>query len=224
MIKRIFWILWKDLLTELRTRELFSAMFVFALLGVVVFNFALEAAPRESILRAAPGLLWVVFTFAGVLGLNRSTAIERENMSIQALMLAPVDGGVIYVGKMLGNLLFMLLSELLILPIFAVLYNYSFTIRFGQFFLILFLGTVGFSAVGTIFSMMAVHTKMRDVLLPILFLPVIIPVLIGAVETTARTLAGEPLRGMMDWIKLLIVFDVIFTTAAFLVFEYVLEE
>lgn len=224
MLRRIFWILWKDLVTEFRTRELFSAMFVFALLVVVVFNFAFEAAPRETLLQAAPGLLWVAFTFAGVLGLNRSTAIERENMSIQAMMLAPLDRGVIYLGKMLGNLLFMFLSELLILPIFAVFYNYSFTSRFGQFLLVLFLGTLGFSAVGTTFSAIAVNTKMRDVLLPILFLPVIIPVLIGAVETTGRTLAGEPLRGMMDWIKLLIVFDVVFVTTSYLVFEYVLEE
>lgn len=224
MLRKIFWILWKDMVTEFRTRELFSAMFVFALLVVVVFNFAFEAAPRETLLQAAPGLLWVAFTFAGVLGLNRSTAIERENMSIQAMMLAPLERGVIYLGKMLGNLLFMFISELLILPVFAVLYNYSFTSRFGQFVLVLFLGTLGFSAVGTIFSAIAVNTKMRDVLLPILFLPVIIPVLIGAVETTGRTLGGEPLRGMMDWIKLMTVFDVIFVTASYLVFEYVLEE
>lgn len=224
MLKKIARILWKDLLTEFRTREMFSAMFVFALLVVVVFNFALENAPRESVLQAAPGLLWVAFTFAGVLGLNRSIAIERENMSIQALMLAPVDRGVIYLGKMLGNFLFMLVSELLIVPVFAVFYNYSFSRQFGQFVVILILGTLGFSAVGTIFSAIAANTKMRDVLMPILFLPVVIPVLIGVVETSIRTLAGEPWRGMMDWFKILTAFDVIFVTASFLVFEYVLEE
>jgi heme exporter protein B len=224
MLNKILKILWKDVVTEFRTRELFSAMFVFALLVVVVFNFAFESAPRESILLAAPGLLWVAFTFAGVLGLNRSIAIERENMSIQALMLAPVDRGGIYLGKMLGNFVFMLVSELLIVPIFAVLYNFSFSARFGQFVLILVLGTLGFSAVGTVFSAIAANTKMRDVLLPILFLPVVVPVLIGAVEASVRTLAGEPLRGMMDWVKILIVFDVIFITTSFLVFEYVLEE
>ncbi len=224
MIKKIGYILWKDILTEFRTREMFSAMFVFALLVVVIFNFALENAPRESILQAAPGLLWVAFIFAGVLGLNRSIAIERENMSIQALMLAPMDRGVIYLGKMLANFVFMLVSELLIVPIFAVLYNYSFTQRFGQFLLILVLGTLGFSAAGTIFSAIAVNTKMRDVLLPILFLPVVVPVVIGAVETSIRTLSGEPLSGMMDWIKVLTAFDVIFITASFLIFEYALEE
>lgn len=224
MLSQIRRILWKDILTEFRTRELFSAMFVFALLVVVIFNFALESAPRESILQTAPGLLWVAFTFAGVLGLNRSIAIERENMSIQALMLAPIDRGVLYLGKMLGNFVFMFLSELLIVPIFALLYNYSFALRFGQFLFILLLGTLGFSAVGTIFSAIAINTKMRDVLLPILFLPVIVPVLIGAVETSVRTLAGEPWRGMTDWIKILVAFDIIFITASFLVFEYVLEE
>lgn len=223
-MSKIFLILWKDVLTELRTRELFSAMFVFALLMVVIFNFAFETAPRESILQAAPGLLWVAFTFAGVLGLNRSIAIERENMSIQALMLAPVDRGTLYLGKMLGNFIFMLVSELLIIPLFAVLYNYSFAERLGQFLVIVILGTLGFASVGTIFSAIAVNTKMRDVLLPILFLPVIVPVLIGAVETSVRTLAGEPWRGMMDWFKVLAVFDVIFITASYLVFEYVLEE
>jgi heme exporter protein B len=224
MLRIIGRILWKDIITEFRARELFSAMFVFALLVVVIFNFALENAPRESIVQAAPGLLWAAFTFAGVLGLNRSIALERENMSIQALMLAPVDRGLIYVGKMLGNFIFMFLSELLIVPVFALLYNFSFTAHFFQFLLILVLGTLGFSAAGTIFSAIAVNTKMRDVLLPILFLPVIVPVLIGAVETSVRTLAGEPLGGMMDWIKILAAFNVIFITASYLVFEYVLEE
>ncbi|MDD5541988.1 MAG: heme exporter protein CcmB [Acidobacteriia bacterium] len=224
MLKKIARILWKDILTEFRTREMFSAMFVFALLMVVVFNFAFENAPRDSILQAAPGLLWVAFTFAGILGLNRSNAIERENMSMQALMLAPIDRGAVYLGKMLANFLFMWISELLIIPIFAVLYNYSFTAHFWPFLLILVLGTLGFSAVGTIFSGIAVNTKMRDVMLPILFLPVVVPVVIGAVETSIRVLAGEPLRGMTDWLKILVVFDVIFITVSFLVFEYVLEE
>ncbi len=224
MFRKILIILWKDIITEFRTREMFSAMFVFALLVVVIFNFALANAPRESVLQSAPGLLWIAFTFAGILGLNRSVAIERENMSIQAMMLAPMDRGLIYLGKMIGNFVFMLVSELLIVPIFAVLYNYSFAEKFGQFLLILVLGTLGFSAVGTVFSAIAANTKMRDVLLPILFLPVVVPVLIGAVETSVRTLAGEPLRGMMDWIKILAAFDVIFVTASFLVFEYVLEE
>lgn len=224
MLKKIGRILWKDILTEFRTREMLAAMFVFALLMVVVFNFAFESAPRESILQAAPGLLWVAFTFAGILGLNRSTAIERENMSIQAMMLAPVDRGAIYLGKMLGNFLFMFITELLILPLFAVLYNYPFAAHFRPFLLILVLGTLGFSSVGTIFSGIATNTKMRDVMLPILFLPVVVPVLIGAVETSVRILAGEPLGGMMDWLKLLVAFDVIFITVSFLVFEYVLEE
>lgn len=214
-------ILWKDLKIELRTREAFSASFVFSVLVLVVFNFTLDIRSDES-LRFGAGFLWVAFAFAGILALNRSFALEKEENGLQAMVLAPVDRASIYVGKFLANMLFLLVTEIIVLPLFAIFFNVAIGERFGLLLLILLLGTIGFSSVGTLFSAMAVHTRMREVILPVLLLPITVPVLIASVEATAFALGAQEAASF--WFKLLIVYDVIFVTVSLLSFEYLLQE
>ena len=214
-------VVWKDAVAELRTKERFSAMFTFAIVVVVIFNFAFElnAMDRSAI---ASGVLWVAIAFSGVLGLNRSFAQEKEGGCLDGLMLIPVDRSVIYVGKMLSNLLSMLVTELIILPVFMVLLNVQ--VFSPMLFLTIFLGTVGFVAMGTLLSAMAVNTKTREVLLPILLFPLTVPVLIAAVKASAIRLAAGSRDGSSSWLQLLVVYDVIFLVLAALTFEYVLEQ
>lgn len=220
-LKAVFAITWKDLAAELRSRELLSAMLVFALLVILIFNFAIELAPD---LRATitPGVLWVTFAFAGTLGLNRSMAVEKDRGCLDGLLLAPVDRSAIYFGKMLSNLAFMFIVEAIVLPIYSVLYNIN-LFNLGLIGVIL-LGSVGYIAVGTLLSSMAVQTRTRDVLLPILLFPVVVPVLVAAVEASGKFLQELPVAEAMPWINLLIVFDVIFVAVAFMVFDFVVEE
>jgi heme exporter protein B len=190
-------IVWKDLAAELRSRELLSAMLVFALLVILIFNFALELDPLTRRV-ATPGILWATFTFAGTLG------------------------SAIYFGKTISNLAFMLIVEVVVLPVYSVLYN---TNLFNPgLIVVILLGSVGYVAVGTLLSSMAVQTRTRDVLLPILLFPVVIPILIAAVKASSGFLQGLSLTEVMPYINLLIVYDVIFTAVAYMVFDYVVEE
>jgi heme exporter protein B len=214
-------IVWKDLAAELRSRELLSAMLVFALLVVLIFNFALELDPVTRRV-TTPGILWATFAFAGTLGLNRSMAVEKDRGCLDGLLLAPVDRSAIYFGKTISNLAFMLLVEVVVLPVYSVLYN---TNLFNPgLIIVILLGSVGYVAVGTLLSSMAVHTRTRDVLLPILLFPVVIPILIAAVKASSGFLQGLALAEVMPYINLLIVYDVIFTAAAYMVFDNVVEE
>ncbi|NOX97092.1 MAG: ABC transporter permease [Nitrospirae bacterium] len=221
--KKIGLIVWKDIIVEFRTKDLFSAMFLFSLLVVVIFNFAF-APGTENVSQLAPGILWVAFTFAGVLGLNRSFVFEKDSGSLQGLMLSPVDRGVIYLGKMIGNIIFIFLVELVSLPLFAVFFNLSLFHLIPRLALVLLVSTVGFASAGTLLAAISVNTKAREVLLPILLFPIIIPVIIGAVKSTGNILEGKPLVETLSWLKLLTAFDIIFIIVSFLVFEYVVEE
>jgi heme exporter protein B len=214
-------VVWKDLAAEWRSRELISAMLVFALLVIFIFNFALELQPvvRNTV---ASGVLWVTFVFAGTLGLNRSLAMEKDRGCLDGLLLAPVDRTAIYFGKAIANLVFMLLMALIVLPIYTVLYNIN-VFNLGLL-LVIFLGSEGYMAVGTLLAAMSVQTRTRDILLPILLFPVIIPVLVAAVKASGGFLQGIPMDEIMPWINLLLVYDVIFTALAFMVFEFVVEE
>jgi heme exporter protein B len=214
-------IVWKDLAAELRSRELLSAMLVFALLVILIFNFALELDPSTRRV-ATPGILWATFAFAGTLGLNRSMAVEKDRGCLDGLLLAPVDRSAIYFGKMISNLAFMMIVEVVVLPVYSVLYT---TNLFNPGLIgTIFLGSVGYVAAGTLLSSMAVQTRTRDVLLPILLFPVVIPVLIAAVKASNGYLQSLDLTDIMPYINLLIVYDVIFTAAAFMLFDYVVEE
>lgn len=214
-------IVWKDLAAELRSRELLSAMLVFALLVILIFNFALELdiTTRQTV---TSGVLWVTFAFAGTLGLNRSMAVERDRGCLDGLLLAPVDRSALYFGKSLGNLAFMLIIEAIILPAYSILYNVN-LFRPGLLAVVL-LGSVGYAAVGTLLSSMAVQARTRDVLLPILLFPVILPVLISAVKATNAVLLGLEAAELWPWLNLLIAYDVIFTAVAFMLFDFVVEE
>ncbi len=222
-VKQVSSIVIKDILAELRTKEIISSMLIFCLLVIVIFNIAFEPG-SEYIKEVVPGILWVAFTFAGTLGLNRSMMAEQENSCMQGLLLAPLDHSSIYMGKLLGNIIFMLLVEAIILPLMAILYNVSFFAVFGKMLVIIILATIGFSAVGTLLAAMAVSTKTREVLLPILLFPIMVPVMIAAVKSTAGALRGESWAEIGLWIKLLSSFDVIFLVVCFLTFEYVVGE
>jgi heme exporter protein B len=214
-------IVWKDLAAELRSRELISAMLVFALLVILIFNFALEldTKTRASV---TSGVLWVTFAFAGTLGLNRSMAMEKDRGCLDGLLLAPVDRSAIYFGKTIGNLIFMFIVEIIVLPVYSVLYNTN--LLQPGLLLVIFLGSVGYVAVGTLLSSMAVQTRTRDVLLPILLFPVAIPVFIAAVKASSGFLQGIEMAEIMPWLNLLITYDIVFTAVAFMVFDYVVEE
>ena len=214
-------IAWKDLAAELRSRELLSAMLVFAMLVILIFNFALEldVKTRATI---TSGVLWVTFAFAGTLGLNRSMAVEKDRGCLDGLLLAPVDRSAIYFGKVISNLAFMLIVEAVVLPVYSILYNTN-LFSIGLIGVIL-LGSIGYVAVGTLLSSMAVQTRTRDVMLPILLFPVIVPVLVAAVKASSGVLQGLPMDEILPWLNLLVVYDVIFVAIAFMVFDYIVEE
>ncbi|NJD60974.1 MAG: cytochrome C biogenesis protein [Anaerolineae bacterium] len=214
-------IIWKDLATELRSRELLSAMLVFALLGILIFNFALEldATARATI---TAGVLWVTFAFAGTLGLNRSMAMEKDRGCLDGLLLAPVDRSAIYFGKAVGNLIFMVIVEAIVLPVYTILYGVN--LFLPGLLLVILLGSIGYVAVGTLLSSMAVQTRTRDILLPILLFPLVIPILIAAVKASTGFLQGTAIADLQPWINLLLVYDVVFTAVAFMVFDYIVEE
>jgi heme exporter protein B len=219
-MSKILAIVWKDVLAELRTREMFSSMLVFALLLIVIFNFSFDLRV-ERIAEVTPGVLWVTFTFAGTLELNRALSAEIEEGRIDGLLLAPVDRSTIYFGKMLGNLLFMCATEAVMVPIFSAAFNLN-LIR-PDFLLTVLLGTVGFAAVGTLLSAMAANTRAREVMLPVLLFPVVLPVVISAVKVTAGILDGLPWADLTAWLRLLIGFDVIFLTISYMTFDYVVQ-
>ncbi len=214
-------ITWKDALSEMRTKEIVFSVLIFALLVILTFNFAFGAS-QETMRLVAPGILWVTFTFAGVLSLNRSFIPEKEDGCLEGLMVCPMSREVIYIGKMLGSLLFMLIIEIIALPIFAFLFNLP--ILSPQLVAITFLATVGFVAVGTLFSALAVNTKAREMVLPILFLPVVIPIIISAVKASGLALSGESWSGLSPWLQIIGAFDAIFLVVSFWVFAFIIEE
>lgn len=214
-------VVWKDLRTEIRSRELFSAMLVFSLLIIIIFNFALELdiKTRQSV---TAGVLWSTFAFAGTLGLNRSMAIEKDRGCLDGLLLAPVDRSAIYFGKVISNLAFMLLVELIVLPVYSLLYSVN--LFQPGLVLVILLGSIGYAGVGTLLSAMSMQTRTRDILLPILLFPVVIPVLLAAVKASGGFLDGADWEEVLLPLNLLIAYDVIFLTVAFMVFENVVEE
>lgn len=218
--RKVMAVLWKDVRAEIRTKDIFSAMFVFALLSVVIFQFAFDLR-IDNVRQVVPGVLWVSITFAGVLGLNRSFVLEKDKGSLEGLLLTPVDRGAIYLGKMLANLVFIVVVEVFIIPLSSVFFNVP--LWLPEILLVVVLGTIGFAAVGTVFSAMSVNTRAREVLLPILLLPVIVPVLIAGVRVTGGILDGESLGELSNWLQLLIAFDVLYLAASFLTFDVVVE-
>jgi len=223
IFRHIAALLWKDVLLELRTKEMLSSMLIFALMVVIIFNFVFD--PGSPFLRqATPGILWVAFTFAGVLGLNRSFVHEVDKGCLKGLMLCPVDRSAIYLGKVTGNVIFIALVEMITLPIVVVFFNLSVTGQLPLLIAVVFLGTLGFAAVGTLFSAIAANTRTREIMLPVLLFPITVPLLIAAVKSTGLILAGRPGSDITGWVKLLVAFDLIFLVVSVLTFDYVIEE
>ncbi|HEY4688434.1 MAG TPA: heme exporter protein CcmB [Anaerolineae bacterium] len=221
--RKVFAIVSKDLTTELRSRDMLSSMGAFAVLVIFVFAFAFDLrVEKAGRLEAAPGVLWLVITFAGMLGLNRSMAIEFDRASFDGLRLAPVDRSAIFVGKALGNFLFMSAIEIILLPMFVAFFNLPF---FKPLILLsIVLGTIGFAGVGTLLAAMSASTRLRDVLLPILLLPVALPALLAAVKCTAGALDDAPIILWGNWLGLLAAYDLGLVGLSVLTFEYIVED
>ena len=220
-IRKALLITWKDVLSEIRTREIISSVLLFSILVVVIMNFAFSGG-REEILPIAPGILWITFSFAGIISLNHSFMMEKQESCIEGLLVCPVSREMIYTGKMTGNLIFMLIIELITMPVFSVLFNIS--VFQPEVVLIVFLTTVGFASVGTLFSAMAVNTRAKEMVLPILFFPVVAPLIISAVNATGVILNGDSWSGINSWLIMIIAFDVVFLVTSYLIFGYIIEE
>lgn len=215
-------VLAKELRLEFRTHELLNATIVFALVVVVLFSFSFDPTSAES-RRIGPGLLWIAFLFSGSLMLHPSFAREQVNQTLDALRMAPVSSFAVLLGKMLANFLFLSAAEVVLVPVFAVLYNVSLLAVLGRLTLVIVLGTVGLSVTGTVFSAIAAHARMRELLLPLLLLPILAPLLIAAVEATASLLAVEPTLERA-WLAFLAGFDIVFLTASWVLSDFLLEE
>ena len=213
----------KDLQTELRSREQLVSLLFFALLVLVVFNFAFDFTVIDFVAFGG-GILWVAFIFSGVLALSHSFRIEREQARIEGILLAPVDRSAFYLGKVASTLLFMSAVEAVLLPASVILFNYRFGARIGLVLLVLILNTVGFAAVGTLFAAITTQTRRGELLLPLLLFPAAVPIALAAVKTTSHILAGRPFERFAPWLALSAAYDVIFLAAAVLLFDYVLEE
>lgn len=221
---RVVWaIIAKDAMVEWRTKTAFLSAMVFAILVLSILFFARDPTAVSS-LDVAPGALWVTFTFAAMVGLNRAFLLERENGAMDGMLLTPIPRTAIFVGKMGGNLLFVALVEAISIPLFILFYNVSLAGRLPQLILVTAMATVAFVAVGTLLSAMVVRTRFAELMLPVLLLPFLIPPVVGAVQVTALILAGRPLSEMMGWLKLLAGFDIVFCVLTVLLFEATLDE
>jgi heme exporter protein B len=219
-LTKVWAIVVKDISAELRTREMVSAMLVFSVLSLLVFGLALDL--RGAVAQAAaPGVLWVTVAFAGMLGLNRSLAREQHASCIDGLLLAPVDRSAIFFGKALGNGICMLFVEIVLLPLFSVMFDVP--LWLPAVLWVTVLGTVGYAAVGTLLAAIAVNTRAREVMLPVLLLPLALPVLVAAVKATGGLVEGGLLSEVSGWVRLLVAYDLIVVAVSMLVFGYVLE-
>ncbi len=220
--RRTWIVLWKDLLTERRSKESVNALVFFSVLLLFLFQFAL-GPDRQQLQAALPGLLWLGFILAGLLGLGRSFAAERDNDCWEGLRLTPGDKSAIYLGKLLGNCLLMAAVEVLLVALFAIFFNLDVGPAAAPLALVLALGTVGLAAVGTLFAAMTAQLRARELLFPVLLLPAQVPVLLATVSATQAALLGQPLGEVAHWLKLLTAADVVYVVIGVLTFEFVLE-
>ncbi|MCH7984207.1 MAG: heme exporter protein CcmB [Chloroflexi bacterium] len=211
----------KDLLLELRNKDVVVAVAGFALLVLVIFTFSLNLTPDIAKL-VGPGVLWAAVAFAGVTGLNRAFALEVEGNTLEALMLAPISRDLIFLGKALGNFLFITVALVVVLPVFAVLFNL--VVFRWEMLAISLLTAIGFSSVGTLFAAMSVRVRAREVMLPLLFLPVVTPLIMAAVESTSHVVNGRSWSDMSQWLQLAAAFDVVFIVVSAFVFQHILED
>ncbi len=213
----------KDLAIEFRTRSAFLSAVVFALLGIVIFYFAWDATAVPA-MDLAPGVLWVIFTFSGILGMHRSFGVEQPDRAIDGLLASPVARESIFLGKALAGLVFVAAVQVIAIPAVALFYN----LPIGPIILplagIALLAAIGLVAVGTLFGAMVVNTRLAELLLPMLSLPFFVPIVIPAAQATAKLMSGRPVGDAMSWLKLLLAFDIVFVVACTLAYPFTLEE
>jgi len=213
----------KDIAVEWRTKTALVSSLVFAILVLAILYFARDAT-AVSAFEVAPGVLWVTFTFAGMLGLNRAFLLERENHALDGLRLTQATPPAIFLGKMVGNALFIGLVELVSLPLFVLFYNVPIWSRLPMLMLVIAMATLAFVSVGTLLSAMVVRTRFSEVMLPVLLLPFLVPPIVIAVQVTWRILADRPLAEMTGWLSLLGAFDVVFFMLSLMLFEAIIIE
>lgn len=216
-------VIWKDILLEWRNKQITPSIFVFGLLTLVIFNFVLGENP-DRMQQIGPGILWITLVFAGILGINRSFNLEKEEMCLQGMYLTSVEPGYLYLGKMLGNFLFIMFVEIILTSVFVIFFNYNLTQVLPGISLFLLLGSLGFSATGTLLAALSVNTKAGEVIFPVLLLPILTPLLIATVKGTEGVIEGIPLINLSGWINLLVAFDIVLCATSFILFEYLLEE
>jgi heme exporter protein B len=222
-LRLVFAIAVKDIRAELRSRTALLSAVVFAALVLVIFNFARDPTAVAAV-DLAPSILWVTFALAAMVALNRAFTVERENGALDGLLLAPVPRGAVFLGKLVANLAFVGTVEAVALPLFVLFFNVDLGHALPGLLGVTVLATIGFVAVGTLFSAMAVRTRFAELMLPVLLLPFMVPPLIGAVQVTARLLAARPLSEMMGWLRLLALYDVVFLTLCTMAFASVVDE
>lgn len=213
----------KDLTIEFRTRSAFFSAVIFALLGLVIFYFAWDPT-AVSVTDLAPGVLWVIFTFSGLLGLHRSFGVESDDHAIDGLLASPISRESIFIGKAIANLIFVAAVQLIAIPALVLFYNLPLGDVAGPLIAIAVLAAIGLVAVGTLFSAMAVNTRLAELLLPMLSLPFFVPIVIAASQSTAKLLSGRPVSEVSAWLKLLVAFDIVFVAACTLAYPFTVDD
>ena len=222
ILRQTYWLLWKDLLLELRRRESLLSMFFFGILLLFLFHFSFEIPPDRTA-AMAPGLLWLAFIFTGTLGLTQLFQMEREGQCLEALLLCPMDRGALYLAKVSFNFILMVLVESFVFPLFWILFNVDAWNLLPSLWLVAVLGTLGFCVLGTLFAAMTLKARARELLLPLILFPLVIPVILGTTRAMELILRSGSIEELLPWLRLLLGFDVIFTTVGFLIFEWVIE-
>jgi heme exporter protein B len=230
-VRRALALVHKDLITERRSKAAFNAMAFFAAMVLFIFSFAIGpdapgiTAPGETLLQYLwPGLLWVAIFFTGILALGRSFQVEMESGGMEALRLYPGDKKAVYAGKLIANLIFLTAMELLLVPLSAILYNIDLWTRVPALMGVTLLGSVGFVAVGTFYAALTANLRARDVMLPVLLFPILVPVVVAAVKATTLVMRGDPMGDLWTWLRILGLIDLVLLTVCTLTFEFAIEE
>jgi heme exporter protein B len=221
-LNQTFLLLRKDLLLEMRRRESLLTMFFFGTLLLFVFHFSFDLAP-DRMVEMAPALLWLAFLFTGTLGLAQLFEAERGNHCLEALLLSPMDRGALFLAKTCFNLILMVLVEIVVIPLFWILFNLRSWDVIPNLFLVTLLGTVGFCVLGTLLSAVTLKARARELLLPLVLFPLMIPVILGTIRCMEAILRAGELGDALPWLRLLVGFDVIFLTVGVLIFDWVIE-
>ena len=221
-LRRVRAIIWKDLTTERRSKAGFNAVAFLGVLILLLFGFAL-GPDAEALRNAAAGALWLAILFSGVLAFNRSYQLELDGAALEPLLLYPAPRWTIFAGKFAANLLFVLLVEAIVVPVAIILFQVKSVAGWLPAGGVLLLGSIGFVGLGTFYASMASRSRAREVLLPLLLFPMLVPVLLASAEASSALLTGNPMQDAGAWVKLLIAFDVIFVVASFFAFDHVIE-